>query len=132
MDNLNDESESEKYRNPNDKCILLFTCSYCGKKINTIKNNNTEKPLYEKESFYFIPNMANDYICTGCNKPYLKKCSVCLCPIKLNKINSETIVFCIKCSHGGHYPHYKEWFREMNECPNPKCDCLCQIEGNIN
>ena len=131
MDNLNDESDGEKSRNPNDKCILIFTCSYCGKKINTLKKNEDDKSLsYEKDNNFFYQNMANDYICSGCNKTYLKKCSVCLCPIKISKnLNSECITFCTKCSHGGHYEHYKEWFTYLNECPNSKCNCICQEEG---
>ena len=134
MDNLNDESESEKDRNRNEKCILLFTCSYCGKKLNTLNINEDDNSSsgYEKDNIFY-QNMANDYICSGCNKTYLKKCSVCLCAIKINKnYNSGCIIFCTKCSHGGHYEHYKEWFTYLNECPNSKCDCRCQEEGYKN
>ncbi len=119
MDSVDDENESEKIRNPNEKCVLIFTCSYCGSKLNTIKKNSKEKTIIKNK---------NDDICPEC-KRNLSKCSVCRCPIKLNiNLNNETFIYCTKCSHGGHYDHYQGWFKEFNECPNSQCDCLCQKE----
>jgi len=33
MNTITDDNESEKIRNPKDKCILVFRCSYCGEEI---------------------------------------------------------------------------------------------------
>ena len=124
MDSQSEENESEKVINPNNQCVLIFTCSYCGKKYNTIENISNDKCQ--------VKSMVSDDVCPAC-KHNFSKCSVCLCFIKLKKIhNNELFVFCTKCHHGGHYEHYKGWFKEFNECPNSKCDCRCQEEGYKN
>ena len=123
MENLIEQkegNESDQISNPHDKdqCILEFRCSHCEQNMNTIKKN----------TLTVFPNSNNDDICPSCKYKFTK-CSVCLCPIKLNsKSNNANLVFCNKCFHGGHYNHYKGWFKEFNECPNSQCDCLCQKE----
>ena len=126
MESLDDENELEKIRNPNKKCVLIFTCSYCGKKLNTIKNNLSDN---SRDNNTIMKNRSID-ICPGqdCKRNFCK-CSVCGCSIKLNlNLNNEAFIYCTKCSHGGHYDHYQEWFKEFNECPNSKCFCRCQEE----
>ncbi len=111
-----------------DKCILLYTCYHCGLKINTIQNdsNSQSNSNYFKEKIgNYLKEIKTDDICLDCKRNFVK-CSVCLCPIKLNKDNNECIIYCAKCFHGGHYEHYKEWFNEFNECPNYNCNCRCQ------
>ena len=123
MESLDEENESEKIRNPNEKCTLIYTCSYCGTKLNTIKKNSSENFMDNS-----VMKNKNYDICSDikCQRN-LCKCSVCGCPIKLNiNSNSEKFIYCIKCSHGGHFDHYQGWFKEFNECPNSKCDCRCQ------
>ena len=127
MDNLNESTDAEKVENQDDKCILIFTCSYCGERIDTTKNN-----FEGKKELFFNQSMGNDDICPKCKHNFIK-CSVCLCPMKLSKNNkNESIIFCTKCHHGGHYEHYAGWFEEFNECPNSKCNCRCQEEGYKN
>ena len=129
MEYIDDENDSEKFRNPKEKCVLIFTCSYCGSKINTIKIN-LKGSSTSKEIEKVIPKNKNDDICQEC-KRNLAKCSVCQCPIKLKKnLNNQAFIYCTKCSHGGHYDHYQGWFKEFNECPNSRCNCRCQ-EDNI-
>ena len=102
-------------------CVLVFVCSHCGKKMDTFGKDDENKNS-------FTNGIINDDICPKCRFKF-SKCSVCLCPINLSKkANNKCIVFCNKCLHGGHYDHYKGWFKEFNECPNSKCDCRCQQE----
>ena len=132
MESPNDQKEdtdSDKINNCLEQCVLKFTCSYCGNKLDTFTKNKKENkyPLKQINTFSII----NDDKCPQC-KVKLSKCSVCSCPVKLsNKSNNECLVFCNKCSHGGHYEHYKGWFQEFNECPNSKCNCRCQQEDII-
>ena len=120
-----DDNYSDKIVTPLNQCVLKFLCSHCGINFDTFAH------VGQTISNNFMNNNANitnDDICPSC-KHKLSKCSVCLCSIKLsNKSNNECLVFCNKCSHGGHYEHYKDWFKEFNECPNSKCDCRCQQE----
>ena len=125
-----EDNESEKIRNPNNKCVLIFRCSYCGEELNTLEENISDNSYSPgKGEIYFRQNMTNYDVCPKCKHNY-SKCSVCLCPIKISKnLNNECFIYCTKCSHGGHYEHYQDWFREFNECPNSKCDCRCRDEG---
>ena len=101
MDFPNDDHNHDRINNSTEQCVLIFRCYHCGEKFN---------------------------ICPKCKYKFTK-CSVCACPIKLSQnSNNECFVFCNKCSHGGHYDHYKGWFKEFNECPNSRCDCRCQQE----
>ena len=107
-----------------DHCVLVFVCSKCGLKLDPIDKN-------DKNINSFTNGIINDNICPNCKFKF-SKCSVCLCPINLSKkSDNKCIVFCNKCSHGGHYDHYKGWFKEFNECPNSKCNCRCQQEEDI-
>ncbi|WEW55340.1 hypothetical protein PRK78_000769 [Emydomyces testavorans] len=36
------------------------------------------------------------------------------------------VVFCIKCNHGFHADHAKEWFSKHKACPVNDCDCVCE------
>ena len=130
MKKIKDDNESEKIRNPKDKCILVFRCSYCGEEIDTFdKHFSDNSSSMDKGEIYFRQNMTSDDVCPKCKYSYTK-CSVCLCPIKINKnLNNVCIIYCNKCSHGGHYEHYQDWFKEFNECPNSKCNCRCQEDG---
>ena len=128
MESQSEENESEKNPNLDEHCVLIFTCSYCGNKINTTENFSSSNSLSLKENFSG-QSMMDDDLCPSC-KHNFSKCSVCLCPIKISKkLNNECYVYCTKCHHGGHYEHYKGWFKEFNECPNSKCDCRCQDEN---
>ena len=49
MDSQSEENESEKVINPNDQCVLIFTCTYCGKKYNTIENNEIKRYISRKK-----------------------------------------------------------------------------------
>ena len=122
---IEEENELENIKKPKEKCVLVFTCSYCGSKINTLKISNS------KEKYKYIIKNSNYDICQSC-KRNLSKCSVCHCPVKLSQnLNNEAFIYCTKCSHGGHYDHYQGWFKEFNECPNSQCDCRCQEDTRI-
>ena len=32
--------------------------------------------------------------------------------------------FCVRCGHGGHTTHMRDWFEESEECPTG-CGCKC-------
>ena len=119
---IKDDNDPDKTIASLDQCVLVFLCPHCGRKVDTLESHN------HPNSILHNPNIIDGDMCPSC-KNKLSRCSVCSCPIKLsNKSNNECLVFCIKCSHGGHYEHYKGWFREFNECPNSQCDCRCQQE----
>ncbi len=107
-----EDNELEKKPNKNI-CILIFRCSYCGEELDTFQKN--------------ISDMTNSDSCPKCKHNY-SRCSVCSHPIKVN----ECLVYCTKCSHGGHYEHYQDWFREITECPNSKCSCRCSEDIQLN
>ena len=130
MDFPNDDHDHDKINNPIDQCVLIFRCYHCGEKFDTLENNIQPNICIYNMGINKnkIPNIIKEDICPKCKYKFTK-CSVCSCPIKLSqKSNNECIVFCNKCSHGGHYDHYKGWFKEFNECPNSRCDCRCQQE----
>ena len=121
-----EDTDSDKNNNCLEQCVLKFTCSYCGNKLDTFtkKKSQNKNPQRQFNTY----NVTNDDKCPQC-KVKLSKCSVCSCSVKLsNKADNDCLVFCNKCSHGGHYEHYKFWFQEFNECPNSKCNCRCQQE----
>ena len=128
---FNRNTSKEKIRKTNEHSIILFTCSYCGEKLDMDKKSSTINsiPSSKKTSPIFFDNSCNDDICPKC-KQFYTKCSVCSFPIKLNKnLGNHCIISCTKCSHGGHFEHYQSWFSEFNECPNSKCNCRCQEIG---
>ena len=127
LEELREDSDGDRIINCSEQCVLEFLCAHCGTKIETLENKlpKIEYPLKKRNNNVII----KDDKCPYC-KEKLSKCSVCSCPIRLSKkSNNECLVFCNKCSHGGHYEHYKVWFQEFNECPNSKCNCRCQEEG---
>ncbi|KAI9022925.1 hypothetical protein CLU79DRAFT_791747 [Phycomyces nitens] len=66
---------------------------------------------------------SKDSGCNSCRKIRSQiRCSLCHVLVR------GLVNFCIKCGHGGHSHHIKEWF-EMNQtvCPTG-CGCHCLIE----
>ena len=121
------DEESEKNIGYN-KCILSLICSKCGKKLSSFITNQLSNKKNNCFSSDKNKNIINDNECPYCNFN-LSRCSVCSCPIKLDILsNKECLAYCNKCLHGGHYNHYKDWFKEFTECPNSKCSCQCQLE----
>jgi WD repeat-containing protein mio len=39
--------------------------------------------------------------------------------------------WCVKCNHGGHAGHIREWFAEKRVCPVTGCDCECMASERI-
>lgn len=39
---------------------------------------------------------------------------------------SRFVTFCIKCNHGFHSHHAKEWFSKHKWCPTDDCNCVCE------
>ncbi len=85
-----------------------------------------------------------------CRKP-LPRCAICLLPMgclnpylelrkhgltnvdDLSELSSlpfaEWFTWCMKCKHGGHSHHVKDWFKDHDTCPVSNCDCRCQFDG---
>lgn len=41
------------------------------------------------------------------------------------EVLSGYVTFCMKCSHGSHARHAREWFARHQMCPAPDCQCSC-------
>ena len=41
------------------------------------------------------------------------------------EVLSGYVTFCMKCSHGSHASHAREWFARHQICPASDCQCLC-------
>ena len=128
MDFPNDDHDHDRINNSTEQCVLIFRCYHCGEKFDTLESNIQQNIYIVNKNKNPVNNITSEDVCPKCKNKF-SKCSVCLCPIKLSKkSNNEYFVFCNRCKHGGHYDHYKGWFKEFNECPNSRCDCRCQQE----
>lgn len=65
-----------------------------------------------------IMSSTNTELCISSN--YSKGCYICRLPIR------GLCLICLKCSHGGHLDHMREWFKKYNYCPSG-CKCLCEF-----
>lgn len=66
-------------------------------------------------------NKCNPPTCTRCKKQLLK-CTLCRLPVK------GMANLCVKCGHGGHSDHLKQWFEKSDVCASG-CGCYCILEG---
>ena len=52
-------------------------------------------------------------------------CSVC------HSRNGGLVAMCLRCGHGGHLRHVREWFAERGrKCAIPMCSCCCEFAEN--
>lgn len=62
-------------------------------------------------------------VCYNCRKRRNQiKCSLCHVLVK------GTVNFCMKCGHGGHSTHIKQWFQQSDVCPTG-CGCACILDN---
>ena len=66
--------------------------------------------------------------CIHCNHP-LPLCGVCTLPLGPclgDEIESDRWpTFCLKCNHGYHSVHARQWLSKYDVCPMPSCTCKC-------
>ncbi|RUS34315.1 hypothetical protein BC938DRAFT_481274 [Jimgerdemannia flammicorona] len=65
-----------------------------------------------------------DNTCSECHRHRRQiKCTIC------HHLVKGPINFCIRCGHGGHTHHMREWFEGMGVCPTG-CGCACVSESS--
>ena len=68
-------------------------------------------------------NSLENYKSTSSNNnKQVLRCAIC------NFVIRDCLyLFCITCSHGGHFKCMQEWLKvSQNECPTPSCLCCCK------
>eukprot|EP00667_Euglena_gracilis_P000988 EG_transcript_988 len=82
-------------------------------------------------TFGAVPSgKAKPTLCPHCRKS-LPRCAVCLLPFGLTPHLAGTDAFggwfswCVRCGHGGHAAHLRDWFEGHDECPVSQCSCQC-------
>lgn len=66
--------------------------------------------------------------CPSCDHA-LPACGVCTIPLGPclddESESDRWPMFCLKCNHGYHSVHARQWFGRYDVCPVPSCACLC-------
>lgn len=123
------------------QCLLSIT--------KRISNDLKQHQLRMKGNNYFSKDQRNQIRhCLDCMF-LLPKCAVCLFPVtvyngyaeELKKNHSggsklkncgeslsNSLVWCPKCFHGGHFAHVIKWMqRNEKKCPVYSCKCKCSL-----
>ncbi|KAI8371399.1 uncharacterized protein BYT42DRAFT_580098 [Radiomyces spectabilis] len=111
---------------------MLYRCTLLEPRAEVLKFSkqvvvpDTERTMQIQIRCYLCNTEINDgdQICPACRKHRQQiRCSICHVLVK------GLSNFCIKCGHGGHSSHMKDWFihQEQNVCPTG-CGCHCLIE----
>jgi WD repeat-containing protein mio len=84
------------------------------------------------------PKEKAGLVCPQCGAE-MPRCAICMMrlgtpdPAKLGGAEAlkeedalgRQIVFCMKCGHGFHGHHARDWFARHKMCPVPDCQCMC-------
>ena len=84
------------------------------------------------------PKGAAGVVCPKCGR-HMPRCGICMMwlgtpdPSKSNAnsvlanvdVMAKLITFCMRCNHGFHSHHARDWYAKHRLCPVPECQCMC-------
>ena len=84
------------------------------------------------------PEAAAGVVCPKCGR-HMPRCGICMMwlgtpdPSKSNAnsalanvdVMAKLITFCMRCNHGFHSHHARDWYAKHRLCPVPECQCMC-------
>ena len=84
------------------------------------------------------PKAAAGVLCPKCGR-HMPRCGICMMwlgtpePSKSNvnsalanlDVMAKLITFCMRCNHGFHSHHARDWYAKHRLCPVPDCQCTC-------
>lgn len=123
---------------------IVLRCNHC--QLSLAKRDgrsNTQKTRPESSNATSISSPATSagVVCPKCGR-HMPRCGICQTWLgtpdparqggayelqKLNDVMSKFLTFCVKCRHGFHADHARDWFRKHSTCPVPDCRCLCFV-----
>ena len=121
---------------------VTLRCNHClGSLARRDKLNNrsgTEEISAGSDPNLREPKAAAGVICPKCGR-HMPRCGICMMwlgtpdPSKSNAnsvlanldVMAKLITFCMRCNHGFHSHHARDWYAKHRLCPVPECQCSC-------
>ncbi|OCK79793.1 hypothetical protein K432DRAFT_329449 [Lepidopterella palustris CBS 459.81] len=99
-----------------------------------------QQPMPPHKRFLGRQSSGNGLSCPNCGAQ-MPRCGLCMMwlgspdPAKPGSaaalaeedLEARLMVFCMKCTHGFHGNHARDWFARHAMCPVPDCQCMCGL-----
>ena len=121
---------------------VALRCNHCLGSLARREKSNSRSEADElvsgKDYNIGSPKAAAGIVCPKCGR-HMPRCGICMMwlgtpdPSKASAasalagedVMAKLITFCMRCNHGFHSHHARDWFVKHRLCPIPSCRCLC-------
>ncbi|KAF2502570.1 hypothetical protein BU16DRAFT_474872 [Lophium mytilinum] len=147
--NLRSVTRENRSLNKPSSPALSVRCHNCQMNLALRRDNKSKRdyivadphqPTPPSKRFLSRQNAGTSLSCPNCGAQ-MPRCGLCMMwlgspdPAKpgaaaaLAEEDSETrlMVFCMRCTHGFHGHHARDWFARHAMCPVPDCQCMCGL-----
>lgn len=101
---------------------------------------DSHQPTPPSKRFLNRKSLGSGLMCPNCGTQ-MPRCGLCMmwlgspdpakpgaaAALSEEDLEGRLMVFCMKCTHGFHGHHARDWFARHAMCPVPDCQCMCGL-----